>query len=160
VNDPGTPRPSHPCQEMTMDWSDQPAVPAQPLQPASPFASPASYSPAPGLGSAAPAASGGRPLLGGARRTVATALLAVGLLTVGGAAVVFAADPSATPAPNATTQPSTGGGTTRPNGQAPAGHNAADCPNMGGSGGSGTAPGSSAAPSTNGSTSSPSASNL
>jgi hypothetical protein len=142
---------------MTMDWSDQPAVPAQPLQP-SPFVPPASFSPAPG-GDASQVEEGGRPLLSGARRTVATALLAVGLLTVGGAAVVFAADPSASPAPNATTQPSTGGGTTRPNGQAPKAHNAADCPNMGGSSGSGTSPGSSA-PSTNGSTSSPSASNL
>jgi hypothetical protein len=142
---------------MTMDWSDQPAVPAQPLQP-SPFAPPAPFSPPPG-GDGSQAEEGGRPLLSGARRTVATALLAVGLLTVGGAAVVFAADPSASPAPNATTQPSTGGGTTRPNGQAPKAHNSADCPNMGGSSGSGTTPGSSA-PSTNGSTSSPSASNL
>jgi hypothetical protein len=139
---------------MTMDWSDQPAVPAQPLQP-SPFASTPSFTPAPGPGTSASVEAGGRPLLGGARRTVATALLAVGLLTVGGAAVVFAADPSATPAPNATTQPSTGGGTTRPNGQTPGGHTGANCPNMGGSGGSGTTPGSSAAPSTNGSTSSP-----
>lgn len=141
-----------------MDWCDQPAVPAQPLQPSSPFASQASFSPAPS-GGAPHVEEGGRPLLGGARRTVATALLAVGLLTVGGAAVVFAADPSASPAPNATTQPSTGGGTTRPNGQAPKAHNAADCPNKGGSSGSGTTPGSSAPP-TNGSTSSPSTSNL
>jgi hypothetical protein len=138
---------------MTMDWSDQPAVPAQPSQP-SPFAT-ASFTPAPGSVSSAPVETGGPSLLSGARRTLATALLAVGLLTVGGAAVVFAADPSASPAPNATTQPSTGGGTTRPNGQAPGGHNSANCPNMGGSGGSGSAPGSSAAPSTNGSTSSP-----
>ena len=138
-----------------MDWSDQPAVPAQPPFPTSPFAASVSFSPAP---ADAISETAGRPLLGGARRTVATALLAVGLLTVGGAAVVFAADPSASAAPNATTQPSTGGGTTRPNGQAPTRHNGADCPNMGGSGGSGgsgTAPGSSAAPSTNGSTSSP-----
>ena len=134
-----------------MDWSDQPAVPAQPPREPSPFAS-ASYSPPP----AAPVDGAERPFLGGARRTVATALLAVGLLTVGGAAVVFAADPSATPAPNATAQPSTGGGTTRPSGPRAAGHNAADCPNTGGSGGAGTAPGSSAAPSTNGSSSTPS----
>jgi hypothetical protein len=141
-----------------MDWSDQPAVPAQPLQPSSPFASSASFTPAPSSG-APRVDEGRRPLLSGARRTVATALLAVGLLTVGGAAAVFAADPSASPAPNATTQPSTGGGTTRPNGQAPKTHNSTDCPNMGTSGGSGTTPGSSA-PSTNGSTSSPSSSNL
>ena len=135
-----------------MDWSDQPAVPAKPPFP------PASFSPEPAWFSPARAKAtetDDRPLLGGARRTIATALLAVGLLTVGGAAVVFAADPSASPAPNATTQPSTGGGTTRPNGQAPTHHNGANCPNMGGSSGSGTAPGSSAAPSTNGSTSSP-----
>jgi len=141
-----------------MDWSDQPAVPAQPLQPSSPFEPTPSYAAALSSG-ASEAEEGGRPLLSGARRTVATALLAVGLLTVGGAAVVFAADPSASPAPNATTQPSTGGGTARPNGQAPKTHNAADCPNMGGSTGSGSTPGSSA-PSTNGSTSSPSSSNL
>jgi hypothetical protein len=147
------PHPSSHRQENTMDWSDQPAAPAQPSREPSPFAMAASYSPAP----ATPATdAGGRSHLGGARRTIATAVLAVGLLTVGGAAVVFAADPSATPAPNATTQPSTGGGTTRPSGPGTTGHNAADCPNMGGSGGSGTAPGSSAAPSTNGSSSTPS----
>jgi len=144
---------------MTMDWSDQPAVPGHPSQP-SPFASTAAYTPPPGTDSATPVETGSRSILSGTRRTVATALLAVGLLTVGGAAIVFAADPSASPAPNATTQPSTGGGTTRPNGQAPGTHNAADCPNMGGSSGSGSAPGSSAAPSTNGSTSSPSTSDL
>lgn len=144
-----------------MDWSDQPAVPAHPSQ-RLPFASTAAYTPPPGTGSAAPAESGSRSILSGTRRTVASVVLAVGLLTVGGAAVVFAADPSATPAPNATTQPSTGGGTTLPSGQAPKTHTGADCPNMGGSsgsGGSGTAPGSSAAPS-DGSTSSPSTSDL
>jgi len=135
-----------------MDWSDQPAVPAKPPFQSSPFAPPASYSPAPAT---AASETGERPLLGGVRRTVATAVLAVGLLTVGGVAVVLAADPSASPAPNATTQPSTGGGTTRPSGQAPAHHNGVNCQNMGGSGGSGTAPGSSAAPSTNAPTSSP-----
>jgi hypothetical protein len=115
-----------------------------------------------GAGSAALAETGSRSILSGTRRTVASVVLAIGLLTVGGAAVVFAADPSATPAPSATTQPSTGGGTTRPSGQAPMSHTGADCPNMGGSsgpGGSGTAPGSSAAPS-DGSTSSPSTSDL
>ena len=134
-----------------MDWSDQPAAPAQP-PPGPSFAPAPWFSPAPAVEAEV---TGDRPLLGGVRRTVATALLAVGLLTVGGVAVVFAADPSASPAPNATTQPSTGGGTTRPNGQAPAGHSGVNCPNMGGSGGSRTAPTSPAAPSTNGSTSSP-----
>ena len=136
-----------------MDWSDQPAAPAQPPREPSPFD--ASFSPAPAFPGTPPTEAGGRPLLGGARRTVATALLAVGLLTVGGAVVVFAADPSATPAPNATTQPSTGGGTTRPSGPGAAGHTGANCPNMGGSGGSGTAPGSSTTPSS-GSSSTPS----
>ena len=144
-----------------MDWSDQPAVPAHPSQ-SSPFGRTAAYTPPPGTGSDAPVETGSRSILSGSRRTVASVVLAVGLLTVGGAAVVFAADPSATPAPSATTQPSTGGGTTRPSGQAPKSHNGADCPNMGGSsgsGGSGTAPGSPAAPS-DGSTSSPSTSDL
>ena len=118
-----------------MDWSDQPATPAQP-QP-SPFAT-APSSPAPADGPAEPS---GRSVLGGTRRTIATALLAVGLLTVGGAAVVFAADPAASAAPNATTQPSTGAGgaapgtTTRPNGGPGGGsHNAGDCPDKGGTG--------------------------
>lgn len=81
------------------------------------------------------------PVLGGLRRTAATALLAVGLLVVGGVAVVNAADPSASPAPNATTQPPGGGNGTAPgpnrvqgaapNGQMPAGRGH-DCPNMGG----------------------------
>lgn len=38
--------------------------------------------------------------LGGIRRAAATALLAVGLLVVGGVAAVSAADPSASPAPS------------------------------------------------------------
>jgi hypothetical protein len=119
-----------------MDWNDPPAWSPGPL-PAEPANAPPSQ------------ASG--PKLGGLRRTIVTAALTVGLLVVGGTAVVLAADPSASPAPNATTQPSNGG-TTRPNHTG----NSADCPNMGGSSGSG----SSTAPSTNGSTSSPSSSNL
>jgi hypothetical protein len=89
--------------------------------------------------------------LGGMKRTVATALLAVGLLTIGGVAVVNAADAAATPPPNATTQPSTGGGTTEPpspgtngvtpRGQAPSGRAGHDCPNMGGSGSGSSNPG-------------------
>jgi hypothetical protein len=121
-----------------MDWFDQPAPPAQP-QPSSFATAPVSPGPADG-----PPEPSGRSVLGGTRRTIATALLAVGLLTVGGAAVVFAADPAASAAPNATTQPSAGAGgaapgtTTRPNGGPGGGsHNAADCPNMGGSGGGG-----------------------
>jgi hypothetical protein len=101
-------------------------------------------------------------MFGGLRRGIATAALAVGLLVVGGTAVVLAADPSASPAPGATTQPSTGSrGSTRPNGGAPNGQaptgKTHDCPNMGGSGSGGSSgSGSSSSPSTNGATSSPS----
>ena len=41
----------------------------------------------------------------GARRSIAMALLAIGLLVVGGSAVAMAADPTAPPAPAGTTQP-------------------------------------------------------
>jgi len=134
-----------------MDWSDQPAgQPAHSPPAGSPFAAPASYSPAP---PATPTESRSR--LGGARRTMATALLAVGLLTVGGVAVVFAADPSATPAPSGAAAPSTDGGgtapstgTTRPQRQGGAAHDAADCPDKGAGSGTGTTPDASAAPST------------
>lgn len=86
---------------------------------------------------------------GVARRTIATVALAIGLLVAGGTAVVFAADPSGSPAPNATTQPSTGtGGSTAPK------THSGNCPNMGGSGGS-SGSGGSTAPSTTGPTSSP-----
>jgi hypothetical protein len=74
---------------------------------------------------------------GGLRRGIATAFLAAGLLVVGGAAAVSAADPSASPSPNATTTPSTpgsGGTTTRPN------HTSGDCPNMGTDGSGGQTP--------------------
>src|SRR5690349_4190109 len=53
----------------------------------------------------------------GAKRSIAMALLAVGLLVVGGSAVAFAADPSPSEAPAATTTPTTGtdaGGGTAP----------------------------------------------
>jgi hypothetical protein len=88
-----------------------------------------------------------RAWFGGARRGIATALLAAGLLVVGGVAAVSAADPSASPAPNATTQPSdpgtsgtpadpgTGQGQTHPKGDCPA-----DGSGNGSSGGSGTSP--------------------
>jgi hypothetical protein len=141
-----------------MDWSDQPAgQPAHSPPAGSPFAAPASVSP-PAVAAASPE-SPARSTLGGARRTVATALLAVGLLTVGGVAVVFAADPSATPAPSAATTPSTQGGTSAPdagttrpqrggpNGTAPDGTKG-DCPDKGTGSGSGTTPDASAAPTT------------
>src|SRR3954447_25173048 len=103
-----------------MDWYDQPAhPPAEPAQPA-------------------PDRS-----VSGVRRGILTAVLAVGLLGVGGVAAVMAAspDPSASPAPNATAQPSQNGGTTNPSTRrARAGD---DCPNGGGTtGGSGGGSGS------------------
>jgi hypothetical protein len=138
-----------------MEWSDQPA------------GQPASWSPPP-TPAPAPDQAKASSRFGAARRLVATTVLAIGLLGVGGAAVAFAADPSASPAPSAGTQttPGTNGGGTapttpgRPNGGAPngAGHAKGDCPNMGGSGG--TAPNGSAAPSTDGSTTAPSTSDL
>ncbi len=71
--------------------------------------------------------------IGGLRRGIVTAVLAVGLLVVGGAAAVTAAspDPSASAAPNATTQPSDDGSTTPSPSAKPdrgTGHN---CPNKG-----------------------------
>jgi hypothetical protein len=163
-----------------MDWTTPPAD--------QPIWSPAGETPA-GLGAASPIgttpdpsrSTWSHPALGGLRRTIATALLAVGLLVVGGVAVVNAADPVGSAAPGATTQPSTGsgqgtapgagspqapngGGPNRqaPNGAAPGGRTGHDCPNMGGSAGnqgSGgrTGPSSPAAPST---TDTPSSSNL
>ena len=100
------------------------------------------------------------------RRGIATAVLATGLLVLGGAAVVNAADPSTSPtpssgtevAPDATTtpsqtDPSQGGSGTQPDTQGQGrGHHGAgagaqggtrgDCPNMGGDQGSngGTTP--------------------
>jgi hypothetical protein len=52
----------------------------------------------------------------GAKRSIAMALLAIGLLVVGGSAVAFAADPSPSESPAATTTPTTGddGTTTAP----------------------------------------------
>jgi hypothetical protein len=93
-----------------------------------------------------------RTRFGGARRGIATALVAAGLLVVGGVAAVSAADPSASPAPSATEQPSDPGTSAQPgtpanpapnqNGDHPKGN----CPNDGsgngsdGSGGSNTTP--------------------
>jgi hypothetical protein len=69
----------------------------------------------------------------GVRRGILTAVLAVGLLGVGGVAAVMAAspDPGTTAAPNATTQPAPNGGTANPStSPGRAGHG---CPNGGGS---------------------------
>ena len=121
---PGAPEPTRPA------WD-----PAQPM-PAEPESTP----------SGQPAA------FGGVRRTIATAALAVGLLVVGGSAVVLAADPSASPDPSATTAPSAGA--TQPRTHTPG--STKDCPNMGGSGSGGSGgSGGSTAPSTPAPTSSP-----
>jgi hypothetical protein len=83
----------------------------------------------------------------GAKRSIAMALLAIGLLVVGGSAVAFAADPSPSESPAASTTPTTGddGATTAPEtapgtdspGDARPGRGAhADCPDDGSSGGS------------------------
>ena len=141
-----------------MDWSNQPAGQPAHSPPGVPFGTPdpsppASFSPAPAT---VPSDGRGRSHLGGARRTIATALLAVGLLTVGGVAVVFAADPSATPAPSGATAPSTdgsgngtapGSGTNRGDRQGAA-RDGADCPDKGTDGRGSTTPDASAAPST------------
>ena len=65
----------------------------------------------------------------GWRRTVASALLAIGLLTVGGVAIVNAAspDPSASTAPSASSNPSGATGTQGSGGSGGTQHN---CPNM------------------------------
>src|SRR5262245_28281368 len=66
----------------------------------------------------------------GMRRGIATALLAAGLLVVGGVAAVSAADPSASPAPNATEQPSDPGTSGQPADPGARGsHQRGDCPN-------------------------------
>ena len=81
----------------------------------------------------------------GVRRGILTAVLAVGLLGVGGVAAVMAAspDPSASSAPNATQQPSGNGGTTAPSTRPGGGQSGHNCPNMGGNtGGSGSGSGS------------------
>ena len=74
---------------------------------------------------APPSPSGGL----GLRRTIATLLLATGLLAVGGVAAVSAASPtpSAPSAPSASSAPAAGGGTTAP---APHDGTHGDCPGM------------------------------
>jgi hypothetical protein len=144
-----------------MDWSDQPA------------GQPAPFAPSPVTAETPAQPASPSPVLGGPKRLIATTMLALGLLGVGGAAVVFAADPATTPAPSAATTPNGSGGTggtttpgTRPERQgAPGqGHAKGDCPNMGGttggSRGSGGTTAPSTAPSTNGSTSTPSQTDL
>ena len=115
----------------------------------SPEPPPAPLAPAP---PPSPASSPVGPRLSGPRRAIATAVLSVGLLALGGAAVVLAADPSPSPTttPNAPTAPANGGSGTAPSSPATPGtpgtrpqHGTGakfDCPNMGtsGSGASGS----------------------
>ena len=93
---------------------------------------------------AAPEPGAPRPTVGGGRRSIATALLAAGLLIVGGVAVVNAADPSPTPTPS-TTQPSDPGTSGQPaNPNSGGTQHKGNCPNMGTGSGSGGSGGSSA----------------
>lgn len=71
------------------------------------------------------AGSAPRSVRNGLRRTIATALLAAGLLAVGGVAVVSAASPT----PSASSAPAGSGGPTTPGG-AGGSHTGADCPGM------------------------------
>ena len=115
-----------------MTWEDlETRAPATPPAPAAPTAS-----------------HGRRPE--GLKRAILTAGITGALLATGGVAVVFAAspDPSATPAPSATTPGSSSGGSTAPDGgttapsQGRQGHGSQPCPDGGngsnGSGGSGS----------------------
>jgi hypothetical protein len=94
--------------------------------------------------------------LSGTRRAIASVLLTAGLLAVGGTAVALAADPSVSPAPSTSTQPSSGGtgapSTGTPSTGDPAGRgshaNGKDCPNLGGSTGSGGSGGQQGSPAT------------
>ena len=103
----------------------------------------------------------------GAKRSIAMALLATGLLVAGGSAVAFAADPSPSETPAATTAPTTGddGTTTAPDpapgtdssGDARPGRGAhGDCPDEGAT--DGTSGGSSS--SDGGTTSTPDATSV
>jgi hypothetical protein len=76
--------------------------------------------------------------LGGISRGVITAMLAGGLLVIGGVAAVAAADPSSSPGPSATEQPADPGSSATPadSGSGP-GHRG-PCPEKDGSGGSGS----------------------
>ena len=89
---------------------------------------------------AAPELAASRPSLGGARRTIATALLAAGLLVVGGVAVANAADPSPTPTPSTTqpTDPGTSGQPANPSPGTNQAHPKGNCPNDGSGTGNGT----------------------
>lgn len=109
-----------------MEWTTPPVVPASPPAPGE-VAIPA-------IEPTAPTSSGS-----GLRRTVHTAALSALLLVGGAAAVVSAASPAPSAAPS-TTAPAGGSGTQ----PAPRQHgtgSTADCPNMGGTSGSGNGSG-------------------
>jgi hypothetical protein len=76
------------------------------MEPLAPPPQPLAPPPTPEPTPATPAGRGSN----GLRRSVLTGAMVLGLLAVGGSAVVLAADPSASPAPSATTQPSTDSG--------------------------------------------------
>ena len=84
---------------------------------------------------AAPEPTAERPLLSGARRGIATVLLAAGLLVIGGVAAVNAADPSPSPSATQPSGPGTSGQPANPNQN---GTHKGNCPNMGGSTGGGS----------------------
>jgi hypothetical protein len=108
--------------------------PQMPIEPLIPSPRPSSESPP---RPAAPSATASPLRLGGIRRSMATVGLAMGLLAIGGAAVVLAAGPEpssgATPGTTPSTQPSTDDDSTstdRPHG--------GDCPEDGTDGSDGT----------------------
>jgi hypothetical protein len=159
-----------------MDWTDQPAQPPAPQPPAGTWGTPPQAA-GPDTAGLPPTKGEPRRSFFGLKRTAATALLAVGLLAVGGVAAVSAADPSGSPAPGASSQPADGGSTapgtggtqqpaapdngTAPNRQGPGARAGHDCPNMGNSGSGGTqTPGSSAPTTPSDGTTTPSASDL
>jgi hypothetical protein len=93
-----------------MSWEELPAHPELPAQPPAPTS----------------------PRVGGPRKGLLVGAMALTLLAVGGVAAVSAADPSASPEPNATSQPADPGATAQPDGTD---HVKGDCPERNGSGG-------------------------
>lgn len=77
-----------------MSWDELPALPAQPAQPSPPTS----------------------PRVGGPRKGMLVGAMALTLLAVGGVAAVSAADPSASPAPNGTSEPADPGASAQPDG--------------------------------------------
>jgi hypothetical protein len=92
-----------------MSWDELPAQPVQPAEPAPPTS----------------------PRIGGPRKGMLVGAMALTLLAVGGVAAVSAADPSASPAPDATSQPADPGSSAQPDGTD---NMKGDCPERDGSG--------------------------